>query len=483
MPLSWTWLVIIADVLVATPAILHAMLYKRHVRAAIGWTVAILTLPIAGTIFYLLFGVNRVRTRSRKLRDRRGGGYGAFHRAGADVAAVPEACSSEALANVPAGLVRIGRAVTRFPLSEGNLVEPLYNGEQAYPRMLEAIRNATSSVWLTTYIFENDAMGQAFVDELDRAHARGVDVRILIDGIGHFSHGRGVGSLLRRLKLPFRFYNPPRLIPPQLYINLRNHRKLLLCDRRVVFTGGMNLSARHCLDLNVHSRRERVQDIHFRCMGPVVTHFEELFLRDWAWAGAEAIEEPPPLAHDTPGSSLCRMIPDGPDHDLNKLEIVITGVIASAERRVLVVTPYFIPPDSVMTALVTAAVRGVDVTVVVPAVTDHPLLQRAMLRCLRWPLRNGVRVVAQPGPFAHTKLVMIDEHYALIGSANIDSRSLRLNMELGLEVLDASLVAALDEHLREPVANARPYTLRMLDRRPFVQRVLDSAVWLFSPYL
>jgi cardiolipin synthase len=478
-----TWILVLVDVLVAGPTILHAVLYKRHVRSAIGWTVAIAALPLAGSLFYALFGVNRVRTRSRKLRDERGGGRHGYHGAGVEVAPVPEACSHEALAHVPPALVRIGRSVTLFPLSEGNSVHMLAHGDEAYPSMLDSIDNAVSSVWLLTYIFELDAIGERFVDALQRARARGVDVRVLIDGVGHFTHGRGVGRRLRSLDVPVRYYNPPRLLPPQLYINLRNHRKILLCDRHTLYTGGMNLSARHCLSPDVPTNRARVQDLHFLCRGPIVSPFEELFARDWAWAGGEPAERLPPLAPAAAGSSLCRMIPDGPDHDINKLELVITSTIASAEHRVVLVTPYFLPPDSILTALVTAAVRGVDVTVVVPAVSDHPLLQRAMYRGLDWPLRNRVRVVEQPAPFAHAKLLLVDDMYVLLGSANIDSRSLRLNMEVGLEVFDRALVQRLDEHLAPALAASRPITRERLRRRSLLQRTGDAFVWLFSPYL
>src|SRR6185312_8383511 len=457
-------LIVVLYALCATFSSVHALLTKPDPRSAMGWIVTGWLLPIAGTLLYLLFGVNRVRTRARQLR----GGLGP---AGGGVGKpLPEDFASQ--------LTRIGDAVTQRPRLPGNEVMALENGENAFPLMLEAIRTARHSVWLSTYIFETDPVGREFIAALAAAVARGVGVHVLIDGIGEWYSWPHAVRLLRHSGVRAARFLPPRFAMPMLSLNLRNHRKLLIVDGETGFVGGMNIGGREVG--KAHHRR--MADLHFRVRGPAVAQLAECFAADWQFAAAEALTAPL-VARPDAGSCVCRVITEGPDEDADRLLFVILGAISVAHRQVLIMTPYFIPPPELTAALQTAALRGVEVCLVLPARSNLRYVDWATRRWLPPLLERGIQVYLQPPPFSHTKLIVIDGAYAQIGSANIDPRSLRLNFEIAVEVYDETVGAQLAKYVLSARDHAIRFPLEPPRRQPLVGRLRDSLFWLLSPYL
>jgi cardiolipin synthase A/B len=451
-------------VLCAVFAAVHALLTKPDPRSALGWIVTCWLLPFAGTILYLLFGVNRVRTRARQLR--------------AGLTSFGSAIGSRPPDDFATQLIRIGDAVTQRPRLPGNQVMALENGENAFPLMLEAIRAARHSVWLSTYIFETDEVGREFIAALAAAAARGAQVHVLVDGIGEWYSWPHAVRLLRAAGVRAARFLPPRLALPVFSLNLRNHRKLLIVDGEIGFVGGMNIGGREVG--KAHHRR--MADLHFRVRGPVVSQLAECFAADWQFAAGETLP-PPPVAKADCGACVCRVITEGPDEDADKLLFVILGAIAVAHRQVLIMTPYFIPPPELTAALQTAALRGVEVCLVLPARSNLRYVDWATRRWLPPLLERGIEIYLQPPPFSHTKLIVIDGAYAQIGSANIDPRSLRLNFEIAVEVYDNAVCAELAKY----VLSARDHAARLPVGAPsgqsFAGRFRDSLFWLLSPYL
>lgn len=447
----------------------HAMIYKREPRAAIAWMAVSFSVPFVGPLLYYMFGINRVRTAAQAYRSGRMLDYERPQRNAELIG-----CAS------PVGaLASVGGWVTGNRLLCGNRVEPLINGEATYAAMLESIRSAQVHVHLATYIFETGRVGKEFIEELRAAHQRGVAVRVLIDGVGQHYSWPSAAKLLRKAGVEVRQYLPPRLIPPSLHINLRNHRKILVVDGVVGYTGGTNIGERHVADEN--GVRE-VTDVHFRLQGPVVTELDEVFCHDWWFVSGEAID-PASVEHRRHAESTCRVIMDGPDENMDRLAMVIQGVVSAARRRVTIMTPYFLPSRELISALQAAASRGVQVQVILPEVNNLPYVHWATRNMLWELLLWDISICYQPGPFCHSKLLLIDDDYALIGSANLDPRSLRLNFELGVEVFCAELVRQLDQHIRQTCSEARPVSLEEVDGRPLWLRSWDSFFWLFSPYL
>ncbi len=473
MPLIQT--VLLAHALLALLTALHALLYKRDPRAAFGWIGVCLVLPVVGPLLYLLFGLNRARGRAQRLGASR-------FRVGYERGQAPKTDSAAESSSVAGyrNLARVGQALSRHELSRNNQVEMLTNGDQAYPAMLAAIREAQSHVLLSTYLLDNDQTGHRFAQTLSEAAKRGVDVRLLLDGFGDWYSRPRASRRLRRSGIQVARFLPPRLLPPSLSINMRNHQKNLVVDDRIGFTGGMNIGDRHCLDLDHNSHP--TQDLHFRVVGPVVAQMRSEFLRLWQFTTGRS-DAPPELRVAEAGDLACRALADGPDEDLDKLTVLLCAALAEARRSVRIMTPYFLPPRELVAAMQAAAIRGVKITLVLPAHNNLPYVHWATRNMLWEVLLHGVRVVYQPPPFNHAKLLVIDHDYSLVGSANWDPRSLRLNFELQLEVYGQSFARTLIRYIDEAAVRGRDVTLEEVDQRSLPVRLRDAACWLFTPYL
>ncbi|RLA50619.1 MAG: cardiolipin synthase [Gammaproteobacteria bacterium] len=477
------WLVVTLHVLAASAASWHALLYKRDSRAALGWISVCVLFPIAGPLLYCLLGVNRVENRARMEGDKKVRRRFVDFERGAGLMP-PEKRDGGVVASGQFGLQQATLAITGQRLSTGNQVQILYNGEGAYPPMLAAIAQAEYSICLTTYIFETNETGRQFIKALGDAAARGVDVRVMIDGMGEkYSFPRAV-RLLKRVGVRTCRYNPPRLIPPTFSVNLRNHRKILVVDDSLGFTGGINIGDRHLTDNP--EVKEPVADIHFSFKGPFVAQLVAIFNDSWAETTGRTLPKVPadsPAKRDVEGVASCRAIVDGPDENLDRLALVLQAAVTSAQRSVLIMTPYFLPSPGLIGCLLGAALRGVKVQIVLPGENNLPYVHWATRNMLWELLFYHVEVFYQPPPFAHSKLFMVDEDYVLIGSANIDPRSLRLNYELGVEIYDQKLNEQLCNHFRQVIDVSTPVTLQEVDGRSLPARTRDAFCWLFSPYL
>jgi cardiolipin synthase len=457
--------------LVSLVAAGHALVNKRDPRAAFGWIAVSLLFPLAGPVLYVLFGVNRVNTKARALDHRwtspriTAGDYVV------DIDHVPDDCVE---------LARISDAVSKRPLVRGNRIEPLRDGEEAYPPMLEAIRGAQRSIVLLTYIFETDPTGREFIEALVEAHERGVEVRVLIDGVGEWYAWPRASRLLRRGGVRVARFLPPRLFPPTFQANLRNHRKVLVVDGDVAFTGGMNIGGRHLT--SDRANKQPTSDLHFRVHGPIVRQVEEVFHEDWTFVTGEPAPRPLPPPEPA-GESICRTVLDGPNDDIDKLTTILVAAISAARKRVDIMTPYFLPPREMISALQSASLRGVDVGVILPSNNNLPFVHWATRNMLWQLLKYGVKVYYQPPPFNHAKLFTVDGHYAQFGSTNLDPRSLRLNFELTVEVYDPGLGARASAWFDDIRVRSRRVTLEELDDRGLLARARDALCWLFTPYL
>lgn len=460
----------------------HALLTRRDARAAWGWIAVCWLFPFAGPGLYLIFGVNRLRTRARRLV--RGHGI-ASHRSPIGAEHQDDVRrGAPAHPPLPVWLEQVARTadvLTRRPLVGGNQLAELHNGETAYPVMLDAIAQARRTVWLSTYIFDRDEVGKRFVDALAAAHRRGVQVRVLIDGAGERYSLLPIGTLLRRAGVPYARFNPLRLIPPSLHLNLRSHRKLLVVDDELAFTGGMNIGARHLA--NDPARRVRVIDIHFALRGPIVAQIAAVFAEDWAFAAREVLDLPPSVAPEAGPGASCRAITDGPNDDIDQLDVVIHAALSAARHEILIMTPYFLPTAELVAALQGAALRGVHTAVLLPQNNNLKYVDWATRHQLSPMLERGVRIRYSPGPFCHSKLLIIDGIYVQFGSANWDPRSLFLNFELNVESFDGEFAERMTRHFNARWAEAEEMTPAAAKARSLPVRLRDAFFALFSPYL
>lgn len=483
----WHWLVLVLSVVFAAAAVIHVVLWKRDPRAAFGWLAVILILPLAGSILYWIFGINRIFRKAGAL-------YRLYRKRqvmeSVDQIAIIE--PGEPLLGLEADLAHLTELatvvarVTREPLYRDNSVHVLETGGVSFAAMIDSIEHATASVVMSTYIFDQDRAGERFRTALRRAKDRGVEVRVLIDAVGDRYSWPPVCRTLVEDGIEAAAFLPTRWPWHMSYANMRNHRKLLVVDGRIAFTGGMNIRQGHVVE---ESPPGPIHDIHFVIRGPVVGALARIFADDWAFTTGEWLDGeayfPPPAVCDAraPGNILARVIEDGPADSFGAMRWAYLGGLACARHRVRIATPYFLPDDGLITALAMAARRGVSVEIMIPEQNNLMLVQWACTAMLWQVLQPGCRVFLVPPPFDHSKLMVVDGAWSLIGSGNWDPRSLRLNFELDVECYSRELAATLDGILDRKLASSRELTLEEVDARSLPIRFRDGLARLFTPYL
>ena len=459
----------------------HAVIWKRDPRSAVSWVGLIWLTPFVGSLLYLSFGINRIERRALSLSSRRS-------RRRAEAVAPYLECTDKELREYLgaedvhlAEIAKVGRSLLGRPLLEGNLVAPLRDGEEAFPAMLASIDAAKSSVSLLMYILELDEVGGKFVEALGRAAARGVEVRVLLDAVGS---GKDLGKLMQALEshgVTAASFLPLRIPWRTRYMHLRNHRKILMLDGSLGFTGGMNIRDSHLLKgPTVHKE----QDVQFRMEGPVVEHLQEAFVEDWAFTTGESLQGEKWFPRQKAlGQTAARGVPFDPGEKLDIFRNLLVAAVGVARRSVRVVTPYFLPEAPLVTALNVAALRGVEVDILIPSQTDYAGMAWATQAMLWQLLIRGCKVWKTSPPFDHSKLIVVDGAWVFFGSMNVDPRSMRLNFELNVEAYDRELGRKIDAIAVEKRSQAKPVTLKMMNGRPLWMKLRDGIARLFTPYL
>lgn len=461
----WPGIVAFTGLVLAIVMMSHAVMNKRDARAAAAWTGLIWLVPFVGSFLYLLIGVNRIHRRAQQL---------VAEGLAQDADPYPVVQPRPADQHLHSMAELAGR-LTGLPLLPGNNVTPL-EAPDALAAMISAIDAASESVYLATYIFGNDAAGRPVIDALARAVQRGVQVRVLIDGMGSLYSFPTVMRRLRRRGVPAtRFLHSiaPWRMP---YMNLRNHRKVLVIDRAIGFTGGMNLRAGYICD------PPTTRDLHMRVEGPVVGHLMRSFAADWQFSARETL----PVEYIGPlvcGPVLARGISAGPDADIGKRRMMLLAAIGSAQHEIRIMTPYFVPDQTLLTALQLACLRGVRVELMLPGRTNIRMVHWAALHLLPWLVNDGCALYFSAPPFDHSKLMTVDGTWAMLGSGNWDARSLRLNFEFDVECYDPALADRLNRVMEQHRQTARRVSLAELQRQPYLKRLRNAVAFLLEPYL
>lgn len=451
-------------VLVALLTVPSVLLRRRgRPAAALSWLLALFALPGFGVLAWWAFGRTHLERKKRR-RARK-------HRAFAQARAVPGLQRGTIFDRQ---MPRRAQGECVFP-SRGNRMRLLLDGPDAYAAMEEAIAGARSTIHIAMYIWQNDTTGRRIRDLLVERARAGVQVRVLVDGFGSRGFMRRLGKPLLEAGARVAVFLPSRFTPfDSPRTNFVNHRKILVVDGAVAFTGGMNVGDEYA---------QRWRDAMVRLEGPAVLDLQHVFLDDWYFATDELVEddpEPELLAHA--GGIDLAIIASGPDseawiHDAYFLSLT------QAKERIWIATPYFIPGPAILAALRTAAGRGVDVRIVVPAESDVVLVTWASRSFYRMLLHAGVRIFEYGGTMLHGKALVTDHLIGSVGTANIDSRSFRLSFEVGCFFASREPNERLAAWIESLCDAATEVTLEAIARKPLTQKLAESVAHLGSPLL
>ncbi|EJF91190.1 cardiolipin synthase [Bartonella tamiae] len=478
----WPHILAFISIVLGLSAAIHATMTKQEVRAAIGWVGVIILSPILGAVIYGIFGINRIRSRSISKKRHQNTSFSYFHpydydRSDNDILIQ--------FGRFALPMKKLGDRVSLGRLTSGNSLKMLTKGDEIYNEMLQSISMAKRTIIMESYIFDYDKMGEKFVQALSEANKRGVEVRVLVDAVGARYSNPSIVRDLKHHKVPVAVFNGNIIIGLRLpYANLRTHRKILVIDNEIAFTGGMNIRAGFSEKLSGKSASD---DTHFKVEGPAVIDLFHVAANDWRFAtheklGGEKWLIPAPKLKPGEGMNI-RVVPTGPDRLIETNQRMMIGAFSVAEKHIRIMTPYLLPDRELISALVTAARRGVEVDIIVPANNNLKLVDRAMRAQFDQLLNDGCRIWRAMGPFNHSKLMTIDHMWSYVGSSNLDARSLRLNFEIDMEVFDETLAHLLYDRIEQERSNAYQVLLHNLKKRPFLSRLLDKIIWLGSPYL
>jgi cardiolipin synthase len=456
---------------------------RKEPSSTIAWILSLVFLPALGATLFLLFGRDRVRLPAKRKRaaDRAVREELRAH-APAIVArdSIPASLVHAGATDLELALFRVGAHLTHGVPSGGNAVDVLLGGDETYAAMGAAIDAARHHVHAEYYLIRNDATGAWFRDRLVAAAKRGVEVRLLADGFGCFALHASFARALRDAGARFGTFLPMRSVLLQP-VNLRNHRKIVVVDGHVAFTGGINVGDEYRGEMpgvGVWS------DVHVRVEGPAARDLQRVFFQDWSFATGESLRATPYFpAPDARGAATIAVVPSGPDTRTEAIQRIFFGAIAGARERVRITTPYFVPDQAILVALELAAMRGVDVKLILPRKSNHAVTFHAGRSFYEPLLEAGVSLYEYAPGIVHAKTMVVDGAVSLVGSANMDLRSFRLNFEVHALVHDAGVAARLEGAFDRALAQSSLVSLAGWRERPRRLRIYEGAARLVSPLL
>lgn len=453
------------------------LLKSREPTSSIAWILLIIVLPVFGGLLFLVFGINRVERKAigMKRQTRRVLGPNLPQLAQFEAALPPTRDP------LHYGLLRMASQINLMPAMRGNRIEVLDDTSQTMDMIEEAIQGATESLHLEYYIWKPDRTGTRLRDMLIEKAGAGVSVRFLYDGIGSFTLGRHFLRPMRDAGILVASFLPGRAFLHRWSVNLRSHRKILVVDGRIGFTGGMNIGDEY---LGKSPLIGFWRDTHLRIHGPAVLQLQQVFVEDWLFATNEELSLPEIFPTPEPGGDIVSQVLVGePIGELSTFHSVLFAAINDARKQILLTASYFVPPESLIMSLQTVARQGVRVRLVLSGKSTFFWTLAAGRSYYESLLRAGVEIYEYQHGLMHAKTITVDGEWSLVGTANFDTRSLYLNFEVGVAVYDASIAKQLEEQFERDVERSRQISLDEWLDRPDSHVVFENFWRLFAPVL
>jgi cardiolipin synthase len=455
------------------------LMTKKESTSAVAWCLVVFFLPVIGTLFFVIFGYQHVhRPLKRKRRHKR---LFKIARAGAVLDGESGRFTVPPPQNGSHGLARLAERFGAFPLSRGNEIVFYDDGPAAIDAILEAIAAAKHHVHLEYFIVQPDSCGTRLLALLAEKARQGVEVRLLYDAMGSRHLHRGTLRELRAAGGRCSVFLPLNPLRRRIQVNMRDHRKIVVVDGTIAFTGGLNIGNEY---LGLSPRLGYWRDTHLRLKGPAVSALQWVFSEDWDFSADENLLASayfPELEGTGPFS--IQVIPSGPDQELNSIREIYFAAILSARKRLWIASPYFVPDAGLRDALCLAGYQGVDVRLLCQHHPDKWIPLFAARYYWADVLAAGVKVYQYTRGMLHSKVILVDDDWSSVGTANLDNRSLHLNFEVNCLIYGPEASASLERAFVNDLALSIRLQKEVFEKRPLPGRVIENACRLLSPIL
>lgn len=449
---------IVGEILIVI-TLMHMLYQRRTPTSMISWLLFMIILPYLAVILYFLIGTRKQSVKNSKsfLEIKSSGGESAV-----EVNSIDGILRSNGIAGV----------------SEHNSFELITDSVKAFEILMDEIYKAEKSISISTYVFKNDAVTAQLIEAMTEKASQGVHVRLLIDSLGSYRlyFFQGVLKKLRQAGGEVNFFMPLLRLPYRNYINLRNHRKIYLFDENVLLSGGMNLSGEY---MGPVKRPDRWEDVLFKTQGEATYLYAQIFEDDWSYATGKSLRQATMPVKEHYGDAYIQVVPSGPDIKGDALLEALISTIYTAKERIWIVTPYFVPGECFSHALKIARHKGVDVKLITPKVSNHLIADLSRSSYMRELVENDIGLVLYNGNMLHAKAILIDSSAAMIGSVNIDSRSLLLNYEVVSFAYSETIISEIERWMQCFIDNSDTE----LPRASNVRRIAENFMRILAPQL
>jgi len=474
-------LVSTAHFLIAALVIVSILRHRKEPLAMLAWIFAVLLVPLVGSGLYILMGADRIRRSARRRRRRLAHLIARVNRQAERRARRLERVAESSLPADQAAIEQIGRRLSHMPATNGNEVRVFQEANETYTALEEAMRSARDHIHAVYYIWKADETGRHFRDLLIEKARTGVECRLLLDAVGCWTLSRRFLRPLTEAGAQVAFFLPLRPLRKRWSPHLRNHRKIVVCDGHTAFVGSQNIGDEY------RGRLQRLSpwyDSHMRVRGAAALFLQQTFAEDWLFATRQDLADERYFP-DAPraGRSIVQVLPTGPDQDVSALTQLLFAAVSEARSSIRIATSYFVPYAGLLMALIHAGCRGVQVELVLPTRSDNPLVLWAGRSFYAELLEAGVHIYEFDAGMLHSKIVTVDDRWCMLGSANMDVRSFRLNFEITALVYDPAVAAEQSRQIAEYCRRSRRISLRDAQHRPLRRQLVEGAARLFAPLL
>ena len=459
------------------------LLYGIRPTKTLAWLLAIFTIPVAGMLFYFILGRNRKKNKFYQLKKTK-----KISEYYAKIENYYLNLSNKTNDNIPSVIkehIKLAKLITngsKFLPSIGNELIPLKNGKKTFEAIFNALEKAKKFIHIQYYIFEEGDLAEKFKSILINKAKEGLEIRFIYDALGSRKLSSNYINSLKSVGIQVYPFLPMRLGRLLSSINYRNHRKIIIVDGIVGFTGGINVSDKYITGDAVLGNW---YDMHLQLKGAVVNSLQAVFAMDWSFASEtdNLLNTQYFIEHSSPGNSVAQVVASGPDSDFSSIQQLYFSIINSAQKYVYITNPYIIPGEILMEALQVAAMSGIDIRLLLSTKSDSFLVKWNVRSHFEDLLESGVKIYLYPDGFLHSKVIISDNELTSIGTANLDIRSFEQNYEVNALIYDKKITTELKQDFMKDCKKSSEMNYQQHLKRPKLDRIKEGIAKVFSPIL